>query len=154
MNILRAKDRIISAIYNLVRLVGIVSLYVIVPIAGVVVFLYLAEFLHPDQVHVINKDLTTGIVDELVSDGKHHAAIYIMENNSGFLAEADNRREFLENICRLTDCYMHVGDFDKAQQILQLRVLRGTTFIVYRADSHKSIQPQVKKHVRPSIGRG
>lgn len=120
MDILRAKDRIISAIIILVRLVKIVSLYVIVPIAGVVVFLYLAEFLHPDQVHVINKDLTTGIVDELVSDGKHHAAIYIMENNSGFLAEADNRREFLENICHLTDCYMHVGDFDKAQQILQL----------------------------------
>ncbi len=114
---MRAKDIFWGLLYDIFRLLFVVALYVLVPILIIGGVIFVAEKTDPENVHVFNAKLTTSLVENLVDNGNYHAAIYIMESNAGFL-ESGSRRKRVENMCVLTDCYIHVGEYDKAEQIL------------------------------------
>lgn len=74
------------------------------------------DFTIPDKLEEADKSTTLKLFDQLQMANKHEEAIVLMEYKGDLLKE--DPRE-LEYRIKLSDSYIHVGDYSKAEKVLQ-----------------------------------
>lgn len=73
------------------------------------------DFLIPDELNNLNEKATMKLFDQLQEANKHQQAIVLMEYEGGILK---NTPLELEYKTKLSDSYIHVGDYSKAEKML------------------------------------
>ena len=100
-----------------------IYLYAILIILGaalsIAVFLFFAELIFPQAVHIFNYSMTDKVFTELIADHKYHAAIAFMDSKKNLVEKSNDPYDFRQ---QLADCYVHTGDYPKALE--QYRLLR------------------------------
>lgn len=94
------------------------------------------DFMIPNELKNIDKETTMKLFDELQQTNRHHEAILLMENKgNAVLNDEDNEVVYMT---KLSDSYIHTGDYAKAEKmLLDAEKLRKT----------KSIDAQTLKEV-------
>lgn len=99
--------------YSLYMYVWLLS-SIAIAFAGLVVIIFVLEWMFPKDVHILNYALTDKTFKELYSNHHYHAAIFVAERDTSYVN--DNLKN-LSNKDMLRDCYMHVGEYNKAEKI-------------------------------------
>ena len=94
------------------------SLYTLIGIArfvvGIIVFLLIAEWLFPKYVHNFNFNLSTRTLVELKEAHHYKAAVDFYEQKH----ELFEKRDALDVMVEVSDCYKRIGEYEKAESIL------------------------------------
>ena len=81
---------------------------------GLVIIIFVLEWMFPKDVHILNYALTDKTFKELYSNHHYHAAIFIAEGDTSYV---NDHLKNLPNKDMLRDCYLHVGEYSKAEKI-------------------------------------
>ena len=96
----------------------ILHIWMVVSIIGIgisVMLLLLAlEFFFPKKVQLFNYALTDKTFTELYDNHHYHAAIFVAEEDTSY---SSNKLKNTINRNMLRDCYIHVGEYSKAEKI-------------------------------------
>ena len=94
------------------------SMYTLIGIARFVVeiilFLLIAEWLFPKYVNIFNFKLSTRTFVELKASHKYKAAVDFYEQKH----ELFEKRDALDVMVEVSDCYKRIGEYEKAEKIL------------------------------------
>ena len=92
--------------------------WLLLSIAGafvcLVIIIFVLEWMFPKDVHILNYALTDKTFKELYSNHHYHAAIFIAEGDTSYV---NDHLKNLPNKDMLRDCYLHVGEYSKAEKI-------------------------------------
>lgn len=110
---------ILLSVYYLAKLVLYIAVSLVATAMVGVVIVFIAKSVFPDTVKNVNMRMTKAAFNSLVNSGKYHEAIYIMENNSDILRDTSMHFRTNNYKVALADCYIHVGDYTKAENILK-----------------------------------
>lgn len=105
---------LLSNLYYLCVFVIWMTLVIAVTAAGGGVLLFFAEKMFPETIHVFNYVITDKAFDELVEGKHYHGAISFTEFKRG--SQSDDWD--VNNTMKLVDCYIHVGEYNKAEKEL------------------------------------
>ena len=108
---------IIENLYYLCMLIAWCAIGILAISVFFVGILFLGEKLFPKWMHAYNYTLTTKTFNELIANRHYHAAISFMEYKQEKLLQDDSL--LVTYNPELVDCYIHIGDFSKAENILQ-----------------------------------
>lgn len=81
---------------------------------GLVIIIFVLEWMFPKDVHILNYALTDRTFKELYRSHHYHAAIFLAEGDTSYV---NDQLENLPNKDMLRDCYLHVGEYSKAEKI-------------------------------------
>jgi CHAT domain-containing protein len=81
---------------------------------GLAIFLFLLEWMFPKDVHILNYALTDKTFKELYSNHHYRAAIFIAEGDTSYV---NDQIKNIPNKTMLRDCYIHIGEYSKAEKI-------------------------------------
>ena len=81
---------------------------------GLAIFLFLIEWMFPKDVHILNYALTDKTFKELYSNHHYRAAIFIAEGDTSYV---NDQIKNIPNKTMLRDCYIHIGEYSKAEKI-------------------------------------
>ena len=81
---------------------------------GLVIIIFVLEWMFPKDVHILNYALTDRTFKELYRSHHYHAAIFLAEEDTSYV---NDQLENLTNKKRLQECYLHVGEYSKAEKI-------------------------------------
>ena len=81
---------------------------------GLAIFLFLLEWMFPKDVHILNYALTDKTFKELYSNHHYRAAIFIAEGDTSYV---NDQIKNIPNKTMLRDCYIHIGEYSKAEII-------------------------------------
>ena len=81
---------------------------------GLVIIIFVLEWMFPKDVHILNYALTDRTFKELYRSHHYHAAIFLAEKDASYV---NDQLENLPNKKRLQECYLHVGEYSKAEKI-------------------------------------
>ena len=76
--------------------------------------IFVLEWLFPKDVHLLNYALTDKTFNELYKNHHYHAAVFIAENDNTYINDDPYD---MPNKDMLRDCYLHVGEYSKAEKI-------------------------------------
>lgn len=110
-------------------------LYILGTGVSLALFIFVIEFLFPQDVHIINYALTDKTFNELFENHNYHSAIFVAEGDTSYIN--DNEKNFV-NKYMLRDCYLHVGEYSKAEKI-------GIEILSYSPDLTKISEDKEKK---------
>ncbi|MBO7444851.1 MAG: CHAT domain-containing protein [Bacteroidales bacterium] len=105
-------------VFYLAKLLLYIALSLASTVVVVVIALFVAENVFPNHVHVLNYKLTNSTFNQLKASGHYHEAIYLIENNSDILSDTAAGFQSYQSKMDLSDCYIHVGDYGKAEELL------------------------------------
>ena len=80
----------------------------------IVVVIIFLEWMFPKDVHLLNYALTDKTFKELYKNHHYHAAILIAENDNTYINDDPYD---MPNKDMLRDCYLHIGEYSKAENI-------------------------------------
>lgn len=93
--------------------------YIVLIIIGLAlsafIVLFFVDLLAPQTMKDLDKKTTLKIFDQLQKANKHHEAIILMETKGNILKNDPNEILYKS---KLSDSYIHVGDFSKAEKML------------------------------------
>lgn len=104
-------DLIVNVYYLLYMYVWVI-LSVVASGIGLAILLFFLEWAFPEDIHVLNYSLTDKTFKELFTNHHYHAAIFIAENDTSYIT-----KDHPDNRSMLSDCYVHVGEYSKAEKI-------------------------------------
>lgn len=81
---------------------------------GLAIFLFLLECMFPKDVHILNYAFTDKTFKELYSNHHYRAAIFIAEGDTSYV---NDQIKNIPNKTMLRDCYIHIGEYSKAEKI-------------------------------------
>lgn len=81
---------------------------------GLAIFLFVLEWMFPKDVHILNYALTDKTFKELYSNHHYRAAIFIAEGDTSYV---NDQIKNIPNKTMLRDCYIHIGEYSKAEKI-------------------------------------
>lgn len=81
---------------------------------SIAIMIFILEWMFPEDVHLINYSLTDKTFKELYSNHNYHSAIFLAEGDTSYINDDPWN---LPNKDMLRDCYMHVGEYSKAEKI-------------------------------------
>ena len=81
---------------------------------GLVIIIFVLEWMFPKDVHILNYALTDRTFKELYKSHHYHAAIFLAEEDASYV---NDQLESIPNKKRLQECYLHVGEYSKAEKI-------------------------------------
>lgn len=94
---------------------------------GLVIIIFVLEWMFPKDVHILNYALTDRTFKELYKSHHYHAAIFLAEEDASYV---NDQLESIPNKKRLQECYLHVGEYSKAEKI-------GSDFLSLNPDFSK-----------------
>ena len=94
---------------------------------GLVIIIFALEWMFPKDVHILNYALTDRTFKELYKSHHYHAAIFLAEEDASYV---NDQLESIPNKKRLQECYLHVGEYSKAEKI-------GSDFLSLNPDFSK-----------------
>ena len=94
---------------------------------GLVIIIFVLEWMFPKDVHILNYALTDRTFKELYKSHHYHAAIFLAEEDASYV---NDKLESIPNKKRLQECYLHVGEYSKAEKI-------GSDFLSLNPDFSK-----------------
>ena len=123
LNRLNLKDNpksgyILINVFYLAKLLLYIAFSVASVVFLAVIVLFVAENVFPNHVHILNYKLTNSTFNQLKTSGHYHEAIYVIENNSDILSDTTAGFQSYQIKMELSDCYIHVGDYGKAEELL------------------------------------
>lgn len=102
-------------IYYFLQLYRFVA-FLILGVGGVaLIVLVVSDLMAPSQLADLNQTMTLKMFDQLQAAGRHQDAITLMEYKGKFL---DGSPLEMEYKTKLSDSYIHVGDYSKAEKML------------------------------------
>jgi len=107
-------SKIFEIIYYFLYMYTWLLLSVAGTFTGLVIIIFLLEWMFPKDVHILNYALTDKTFKELYSNHHYHAAIFIAEGDTSYV---NDLLKNLPNKDMLRDCYLHVGEYSKAEKI-------------------------------------
>ena len=110
-------------------------LYILLTGVGLALFIFVIELLFPQDVHIINYALTDKTFKELFENHNYHSAIFVAEGDTSYI---NNKEKNIVNKYMLRDCYLHVGEYSKAEKI-------GLEILSYSPDLTKISEEKEKK---------
>ena len=81
---------------------------------GLAILIFVLEWMFPQDVHILNYALTDKTFKELYSNHHYRAAIFIAEGDTSYI---NNQPQNITNKDMLRDCYIHIGEYSKAEKI-------------------------------------
>ena len=81
---------------------------------GLAILIFVLEWMFPKDVHILNYALTDKTFKELYSNHHYRAAIFIAEGDTSYV---NDQIKNIPNKTMLRDCYIHIGEYSKAEKI-------------------------------------
>ena len=81
---------------------------------GLALLIFMLEWMFPHDVHILNYALTDRTFKEMFSNHHYRAAIFIAEGDTSYV---NDQLKNVPNKQMLQDCYIHVGEYSKAEKI-------------------------------------
>lgn len=91
------------------------------------IMLFVTEKMFPETVHALGYAMDKKMFDELKTQNHYHAAAFIMEQNPNFLKSSKDGVKYQSE---LADVYMHIGEYNNAENIL-LKIFNADTTANY-----------------------
>lgn len=107
-------SNIFENIYHFLLMYAWLLLSIAGTFVGLVIIIFVLEWMFPKDVHILNYALTDKTFKELYSNHHYHAAIFIAEGDTSYV---NDHLKNLPNKKRLQECYLHVGEYSKAEKI-------------------------------------
>ena len=107
-------SNIFENIYHFLLMYAWLLLSIAGAFVGLVIIIFVLEWMFPKDVHILNYALTDKTFKELYSNHHYHAAIFIAEGDTSYV---NDHLKNLPNKDMLRDCYLHVGEYSKAEKI-------------------------------------
>ena len=107
-------SNIFENIYHFLLMYAWLLLSIVGAFVGLVIIIFVLEWMFPKDVHILNYALTDKTFKELYSNHHYHAAIFIAEGDTSYV---NDHLKNLPNKDMLRDCYLHVGEYSKAEKI-------------------------------------
>ena len=120
-------SNIFENIYHFLLMYAWLLLSIAGAFVGLVIIIFVLEWMFPKDVHILNYALTDKTFKELYSNHHYHAAIFIAEGDTSYV---NDHLKNLPNKKRLQECYLHVGEYSKAEKI-------GSDFLSLNPDFSK-----------------
>lgn len=110
------KDSIFLNIYGFFELYRYIALFIIGIAISVFVFLLVIDFIAPKEISNIDRKATLELFNQLQDANRHQDAILLMEyKGNEYLKDSPLELEYKQ---KLSDSYIHVGDYSKAEKML------------------------------------
>ena len=107
-------SNIFENIYHFLLMYAWLLLSIAGAFVSLVIIIFVLEWMFPKDVHILNYALTDKTFKELYSSHHYHAAIFIAEGDTSYV---NDHLKNLPNKDMLRDCYLHVGEYSKAEKI-------------------------------------
>lgn len=102
---------------------------------GLGIIIFVLEWMFPKDVHILNYVLTDRTFKELYKSHHYHAAIFLAEEDASYV---NDQLESIPNKKRLQECYLHVGEYSKAEKI-------GSDFLSLNPDFSKEKKKELSQ---------
>ena len=137
-------------IYYFLQLYRMLALSILgIGIAALIILLVL-DLMIPSQLKDIDQNTTLKLFDQLQEAGRHQDAISLMEYKGKIL---DNTPLELEYKTKLSDSYIHVGDYSKAEKML-LDVWNHAPKYIQEIDGNtRKKYPQIDSFIKLFLAR-
>lgn len=122
-------------IYHILHMFLLGFQYILLAGVRLALFIFVIELLFPQDVHIINYALTDKTFKELFENHNYHSAIFVAEGDTSYI---NNKEKNIVNKYMLRDCYLHVGEYSKAEKI-------GLEILSYSPDLTKFSEEKEKK---------
>lgn len=109
------KSSIFMNIYYFFALYGYIMLLLLGLAIGCAIFLFGLNIFIPSTLESIDEKTTYKLFEEIKANHNYHAAIALYEYKKDRLAKSEE--VFIYNT-ELSDCYIHIGDYSKAEKLL------------------------------------
>lgn len=120
-------SNIFENIYHFLLMYAWLLLSIAGTFVGLVIIIFVLEWMFPKDVHILNYALTDRTFKELYKSHHYHAAIFLAEEDASYV---NDQLERIPNKKRLQECYLHVGEYSKAEKI-------GSDFLSLNPDFSK-----------------
>ena len=120
-------SNIFENIYHFLLMYAWLLLSIAGAFVGIVIIIFVLEWMFPKDVHILNYALTDRTFKELYKSHHYHAAIFLAEEDASYV---NVQLESIPNKKRLQECYLHVGEYSKAEKI-------GSDFLSLNPDFSK-----------------